>query len=556
MPDPSLVRFRRLVESACEALEARREEINDLNVFPVADGDTGDNMARTLRAVLDALDDMTADGRAIDEIGRDEIVQAVARAALLGARGNSGVILSQIVRGLAEELASRPGQRVDPALMAAAFNRASDAAYESVREPQEGTMLTVIREIASRVSQMVAHMENANLPPESDDADQERILGELALGAVSAGEASVARGPDLLPLLKESGVVDSGGYGMVVIMSGILASLSGDSEAPERLEHHLAPRQQGEHRHESSRFRWCTNFAVAGSELAAAQFRPGLESLGDSVLVVGDESTLRIHVHTNDPDAALAIFKEFGEVLDVELEDMHAMVAARGERLQAIDSVVNVAESPRGTCGLVCVVSADGIAEFFCELGATVVDGGETMNPSTEELLIAIEKAPEPEVVLLPNSRNVIMAAERAGELAEKPVAVIPTLNQQAGFAAAATLNPSRPADQNAAVMIGVVSAVRTGGVAPAARDDADGRFQKGDAVGFIDEDLVAFGTPDETLRTILEGLGDGAELLTCFAGEGVPLAPADVRALAPPEVELELLDGGQPNWWWLISAE
>lgn len=553
MPDPSLVRFRRIIESACEALEARREEINDLNVFPVADGDTGDNMARTLRAVQGALYDMTSDGRAIDQIGRDEIVQAVARAALLGARGNSGVILSQIVRGMAEELASRPGQRIDPALAAAALARASDAAYESVRQPQEGTMLTVIREIASRVSQMVAHMENVNFEPGISDDQQNDALAQLMAGAVSVGEESVARSPDLLPLLKESGVVDSGGYGMVVIMSGIFAALSGDDDAPGRVTHHIAPAHGVARHHESSDYRWCTNFAVTGNELAAERFRAGLERLGDSVLVVGDATTLRIHVHTNDPDAAMALFGEFGEVVDVELEDMHAMTAARSERLGA---VVNVADQAKGQCGLVAVVSADGIAGLFQDLGATIVDGGETMNPSTEELLAAIEAAPEAEVVVLPNSANVVMAAERAVELAAKSAKVVPTTSQQAGLAASIALNAAASAERNAGAMADALAQLRTGGVAPAARDDADGRFGKGDAVGFIDEDLVAWGSPDETLQVVLTQLGDGAELMTCIAGERPPLGVDQVRELAPPQAELELLDGGQPNWWWLISAE
>jgi DAK2 domain fusion protein YloV len=556
VPDPSLVRFRRIVESACEALEARREEINDLNVFPVADGDTGDNMARTLRSVLDALDDMTTDGRTVDEIGRNDIVQAVARAALLGARGNSGVILSQIVRGLAEELASRPGQRIDPALIASALNRASDAAYESVREPQEGTMLTVIREIASRVSQMVAHMEGAQFPLDVDDATQNSVLGQLMVGAVSVGEESVARGPDLLPLLKESGVVDSGGYGMVVIMSGILASLSGDAEAPGRVaHHHAAPTARHDEIHESSEFQFCTNFAVTGTELSADRFRADLERLGDSVLVVGDETTLRIHVHTNEPKQAMALFEEFGEVIDVELEDMREMMAARSERL-AEEAVVRAAEAPRGTTGVVAVVSASGIAALFDELGATIVDGGENMNPSTEELLSAIEAAPEAEVIVLPNSGNVILAADHAAELSEKSVRVVPTTSQQAGLSAAIVLNPATGADANFELMIDALAEVRTGGVAPAARDDADGRFDKGDAVGFIDEDLVAWGDPELTLRQVFEKLGAEAELMTCISGEGTPLSQDQVRQLAPPDAELELLDGGQPNWWWLISAE
>lgn len=554
MPDPSLIRFRRIVEAACEALEARREEINDLNVFPVADGDTGDNMARTMRAVLDALDDMAADGRAIDEIGRNEIVHAVSRAALLGARGNSGVILSQIVRGLAEELASRPGQRIDPALLAAALGRASDAAYQSVPDPREGTMLTVIREIAHRVSHLVAHREG-ELPDLSDDDIQERVLGEFAVGAVTVGEESVARSPDLLPLLKESGVVDSGGYGLVVIMSGILAALSGDSEAPSRVRHYVAPRARGGEHHSSTEFRFCTNFAVTGSELDPKRFKADLERLGDSVLVVGDDETLRVHLHTNSPDEAMALFQEFGAVVDVELEDMRAMTAAREARL-ASGGGVQPAESASGRCGVVAVVSAAGIAQLFADFGASVVDGGVTLNPSTAELIKAIESAPESEVVLLPNSGNVILAAERAVELANKPAAVVSTTSQQAGLSAVVAHNPSRSAEANADAMRSALAAVRAGGVAPAARDDVEGRFRKGDAVGFIDEDLVAWGEPESTLRSVLERLGDEAELMTCIAGQGAPLTGDEVRELAPSDAELELLDGGQPNWWWLISAE
>ncbi|MGB1583105.1 MAG: hypothetical protein ACPHCI_04880, partial [Solirubrobacterales bacterium] len=356
-------------------------------------------------------------------------------------------------------------------------------------------------------------------------------------------------------ILKESGVVDSGGYGMVVIMSGILAALSGDTEAPARLAHHDAPTNGALHQHESSEFRFCTNFAVTGSELNPEQFRGDLERIGDSVLVVGDIATLRVHVHTNEPERAMALFEEFGDVVDVELEDMYEMTAARSERLEA-SGIVQVPETARGRCGVVCVVSANGIAELFRDLGATIVDGGETLNPSTEELLAAIESAPEQEVVILPNSANVILAADRAVQLATKPAVVVPTTNQQAGLAAAVALNPASDMAANMQSMSAALAIVRTGGVAPAARDDADGRFDKGDAVGFIDEDLVAWGEPETTLKAILDRLGSDAELMTCITGAQPPLSLDQVRGLAPPSAELELLDGGQPNWWWLIAAE
>src|ERR671924_1310755 len=223
MADPSIERFRRVVSAAATHLEERRQEVNDLNVFPVADGDTGDNMALTLRAVSDELDRL--DGQMVDEIGRTELVNALARAALLGARGNSGVILSQIVRGAAEELASRPGELVDPVLVAAAFARAADAAYESVREPAEGTMLTVFREMAHSVARQLAHLdaEKQRLGPEATDAEQDALLAEVLERAIEDGENAVARTPEQLEVLREAGVVDAGGYGLVLILAGVVA---------------------------------------------------------------------------------------------------------------------------------------------------------------------------------------------------------------------------------------------------------------------------------------------------------------------------------------------
>ena len=308
MPDPSLERFRKVVANACAELESRRQEVNDLNVFPVADGDTGDNMAMTMRAVLDELDRLN--GQMIDEIGRDELVSAVARAALLGARGNSGVILSQIVRGAAEELASRPGELVDPVLVAAAFARAADAAYESVRDPAEGTMLSAVRAMAHRVAHDLAHMEKVRLEQDASDAEQDAMLADVLERALEAANEAVERGPEQLPVLKEAGVVDAGAYGLTAIVVGVIAALrGGDGPA---LAHQTASARAGMHlpQHESSEYRYCTNFAVIGSGLDAREFIPRLEEIGDCVLVVGDQATLKVHVHTDDPDLATSMFSD------------------------------------------------------------------------------------------------------------------------------------------------------------------------------------------------------------------------------------------------------
>ena len=548
--DPSLVRFRAVVEGAHAHLESRREEINDLNVFPVADGDTGDNMALTLRAVLDELERLAiSDARPLDEIGREEIVERVARAALLGARGNSGVILSQLIRGAAEELISRPGELVDPLLISAAMARAAQRAYDSVREPAEGTILTVMREMAACAATELAHMPNHRLGPDAEPDLQNEVLAEILERAIAAGEASVKRGPDLLPVLREAGVVDAGGYGVTIIFAGVVAALRG-TEAPE-LEHHVAPARVTHPQHESSTYRYCTNFAVTGHDLEAHAFIEPLERIGDSVLVVGDAATLKIHVHTDDPEQATGVFEGAGDVSHLDVADMHVQVEERSERLSA-----NGHAPPVQRCGALAVCSGPGMATLFEGLGVQALDGGATLNPSTYELLAGIHGVPAEEVVVLPNSPNVFMAAERAAELSEKQVCVVPTRNQQAGLAAAIALLPDGGAEESAAAMRAALEHVRTGGVAPAARPDPNGRFAVGDAVGYVGDDLVAWGEPEATLREVLATLADGAELVTCIAGDGAPLDAPAIEALVPTGVELEHSPGGQPSWWWLLSAE
>ena len=550
--DPSLVRFRAVVEGALTHLESRRQEINDLNVFPVADGDTGDNMALTLQAVLVEIDRLGTLERPIDEIGREEIVESVARAALLGARGNSGVILSQLIRGAAEELVSRPGELVDPVLIGAAMARAAQRAYDSVRAPAEGTMLTVMREMAARVATELAHMPETRLGVEGDAARQNALIAEVLERAVEAGEASVRRGPDLLPVLKEAGVVDAGGHAVVIVFAGVVAALRG-TEPPEIAR--FAPAAVPSHpQHASSTYRYCTNFAITGTDLDAGHSATLLEGLGDSVLVVGDSSTLKVHVHTDEPEAATGLFAD-ATVSHLDVADMHAQVVERDLRMAGAGPAVATAQR----CGALAVVNGDGMAALYDSLGVRVLDGGPTLNPSTYELLAGIHDVPAEQVVVLPNSANVFMAAERAAELSDKAVVVVPTRSMQAGLAAALALTPGGEAAANAVAMQEAVDAVRTGAVARAAREDGQGRFAVGDAVGFVDDELVAWGDPGKALSGVLARLAQDAELITLISGDGAPLAEDDVRALVAgvsEDVELEFSRGGQPSYWWLLSAE
>ncbi len=563
MSDTNLVRFRAAVAGALAHLESRREEVNDLNVFPVADGDTGDNMALTLRAVLAELDRLLGSGgevRTIDEIGREEIVQSVARAALLGARGNSGVILSQLIRGAAEELVSRPGQLIDATLIGAALANAADRAYASVREPAEGTILTVAREMAHKIMTDVAHSpENPRLGPATDPSMQDAAIADTLERAVVTGQESVKRTPELLAALREAGVVDAGGYGLTIIFAGVVAALRGE-DAPE-LEHH-APAQITHPQHVSSTYRFCTNFAIIGDGLSAGRFIAPLEALGDSVLVVGDASTLKVHLHTDEPERATAVFADAGEISRLDIADMRLQVAERKERLGTdrdngtMGAVAPGVSSPRVRCGTLAVVSGDGLAAMFRELGVHTIDGGPTLNPSTYELLAAIHEVPAEEVLVLPSSPNVVMAAERAAELSDKQVMVAPAAGQQAGLVAAVALEADRSVEENAQALVGALAHVRTGAVAQAARDDTQGRFKRGEAVGFVAEEVHAWGEPARTLGAVIASLGRDAELISCLVGEGAPLGSEEVEAMVNGSVELELRDGGQHAYWWLLAAE
>jgi fatty acid kinase len=347
-------------------------------------------------------------------------------------------------------------------------------------------------------------------------------------------------------VLRDAGVVDAGGYALTVMVAGVIAALRGDD--PPELEHHLAARVTYPE-HESSTYRYCTNFAVTGQDLDPADWVERLEALGDSVLVVGDRTTLKVHLHTDNPESATALMTEAGRVSRLDVADMQEQVAERSERLAETHT----------TCGVLAIVAGEGVAELFSGLGAVPLPGGATLNPSTYELLAGIHDVPAEEVVVLPNSPNVIMAAERAAALSEKNVCVVSSRSMQAGLAAVIALDPDRSAKDNADAMTEALSHVRTGAVTEAARDDAaerPARFRRGDSVGFVDEQLVAWGKPAETLQAVLGALGSEAELVTLIAGDGAPLEADAVARLVPDGVELEYSYGGQPSYWWLISAE
>jgi DAK2 domain fusion protein YloV len=511
-------RVLEVARGALAAIEAARGRIDDLNVYPVPDGDTGTNLALTVQAIVTALEGEGPDDRA-------GLAHEVSRAALMGARGNSGVILSQIVRGAAEALAGFDD-------LALTLRSASDAAYRAVRRPVEGTMLTAIRELA-----------------------EEAEAGGDVAAVIARGEDCVARTRELLPVLAEAGVVDAGAAGLVEIVRGVAAALEG-RPLPEPAVMVAAPAVESIHQR-LSEFKYCTAYVIEGERLDPVAVEHELEPLGDSLLVVGDPSALKVHIHTDDPGRALSLGVARGSLANVEIANMYAQTLDRERRL-----LHAVPAPPPVACAVVAVAAGAGNRRLFENLGAYVVDGGRTMNPSTAELLGVVEAIGAREAILLPNDANVILTAEHAAEAAPVPVGVIPTTSLQAGLAAALAFDPGLGRAGNQEAMTRAAAEVATGAVTVASRDvRTDGLvIEKGSWLGLTEGVPLTGGDGfDAVARAVAERLLEQPRgILTLLTGEAPPPLDgllADLAA-AHPELELEVHDGGQPHYALLLSAE
>ena len=532
--------LQHVVDGALAALEASRERIDDLNVYPVPDGDTGTNLTMTVRAVADAVGKTSA-------ASRQSLARDVARGALMGARGNSGVIFSQIVRGAADVLGETDEPRIDAETAALALRGASDAAYRAVRKPVEGTMLSVIRELAEEAEAR---------------AKEGPALGDLLVELVRRGEIAVARTPEQLKVLRDAGVVDAGGAGLLELVRGVAATVSGEPlPAPAPSEFHL---DADAIHQELSRYRYCTVFVVEGHDLDREALEDELETLGDSLLVVGDSSALKVHVHTDDPGAALSLGTAAGTIEGVEIAKMHEQTEQREERLL---SAVPDLPAERAVTGVVAVVVGAGNRRLFETLAngmgpIAMVEGGQTMNPSTADLIAAVQSLASDEAIVLPNNSNVILAAEHAAANADRRVEVVAAGSIPAGLAAMVAYDGSRTAAENAAEMREALAAVATGEVTIASRDvDLDGLgIRRGEWLGLVEGEPVAGGTSfDEVAGEVVEQLlAEPRDLLTLLAGEDAPPldAFAESVAAAHPDLDVDLQAGGQPHYHLLLSAE
>ena len=535
LPDESaanatlLERTRELARGALSALERNRTRINDLNVYPVPDGDTGTNMTLTVRAIVEALEQTQTDDR-------ETLAREVTRAALMGSRGNSGVIFSQILRGFAEIAGSV--DRLDAGALARAFRSASDTAYDAVDEPVEGTMLTVIRELAEEAER---HTDGSPV--------------EALHAVVARGEDAVARTRETLDELRRAGVVDAGGAALLEIIRAIAAIAAGEP-LPEAVE----PEELGSDaiHQELSTFRYCTIFVVEGEALDADVLKVRLAPLGDSLLVVGDSSALKIHVHTDDPGSALSAASAIGVLERIEIANMHAQTLQREDRLGRPAAEASIAAS-----AVVAVVAGKGNRALFENLGAAeLVEGGQSMNPAASEIVAAVERADAPEVIVIPNNPNVILAAKQAAKLVSKAVHVIETRSIPAGLSALVSFDSARSAAENVSDMEATLAGVATGAVAVASRDaEVNGlHVHKGEYLGLYEgEPLVADVSFDAAARAVVERLLSGSRsTLMLVTGEQEPDVQKLVAALeqAHPDVELEVHSGGQPHYPLLLGAE
>ncbi len=444
--------------------------------------------------------------------------------------------------GAAQVLAERKGQLVDPELVRVALLKATATARQAIPNAAPGTMLTVLEEMTDAIGDHIREMEKIRLEPGASDGEQDALLAELLEVAVDAGQAALDRTPEQLPVLAEHGVVDAGGYGLLLLVAGILAGLRGQAV---EVQHYEPPETTPSH-HEDSSYRWCSNFVVVGEGIDPHLFVPSLEELGDSVMVVGDRDAVRVHVHTNKRDQAKALFADFGEITQEDHADMWRQIEARDRRLRVTP----------GRTGVIAVAAGAGMRTLLEGLGAYVVDGGPTLNPSPHELLRGIEDLAAPEAIVLPNSPNVILAAQQAAELTDRRVVVVPSTSQQAALVALVEFDPELEARENAERLNLALGEVRAGAVAPAAKPDPQGRFLRGDAVGFEGSEIVAWGGEGSTLSATIERLAEDAEIVTILQGAEARIPIDELPIELPDEVTVEVKRGGQPHYWWLIAAQ
>lgn len=540
--------------AGAQNLEAKKEWINELNVFPVPDGDTGTNMTMT---ILSAAREVAA----ISEPDMESLTKAIASGSLRGARGNSGVILSQLFRGFTKGI--KDYEQVNVPVIADAFTKAVETAYKAVMKPKEGTILTVAKGGAEKAVQLC----------EEGEDDLEVFFCKI----VEHMEAVLNQTPEMLPVLKQAGVVDSGGQGLLEVLRGAYLAFLGKEIVSELSFEAVKPAgelpKSGVQTQEAAdiKFGYCTEFIIMlekpVTQAKENALKAYLESIGDSIVVVADEEVIKVHVHTNDPGLAIQKALTYGALSNMKIDNMRL---EHQEKLFKAENKAEPAEEkkpqPRKDMGFIAVSAGEGLNQIFYELGADhVITGGQTMNPSTEDMLNAIGEVNADTIFILPNNKNIIMAANQAKELTkDKEIIVIPTKTIPQGITALISFVPDLTPQENENMLLEEIKHVRTGQITYAVRDTSiNGKeIHQGDYMGIGDDGIVAVGK--DLLKTVLETVAELAaedtELLSIYYGEDITQEAAEALKEKVesryPELDIELQDGGQPVYYYLISAE
>ncbi len=541
--------FKEMVIGGAALLEKNRELVDALNVFPVPDGDTGTNMSLTMKSTVKEMNGH-------DYVAVGEVAESMAKGALKGARGNSGVILSQICRGFARALEG--SQVMTPTLFAQALKSGADTAYKAIMKPKEGTILTVARVIAEDALRQA--VKNPN--------DMLEMLDAVLIG----GEAILQKTPDMLPVLKQAGVVDAGGQGYLTILAGWRAVLRGEQIEEVATEIAASSPFAFEDDHDAMGeivFAYCTEFLIQNMQSTITDadigtFRRRLARIGDCVVVVGDFSLVKVHVHTNDPGKALQYALAMGELTGLKIENM---LEQRRERqaTQAREAESRTAQAPQAESGMIAVSMGEGFSRIFRELTVDgIVEGGQTMNPSIDDLLSAIEKVNARKVFIFPNNSNIILAAQQAAQVAEKEVHVIPTKNVAMGIGAALAFQPDAPAEENVARMTAAAERIKSGQITFAVRDSQfdDKEIHEGDIIGIHNGKIEIVGSDiHQVARQLMQVVVTGSDdLITVYYGADTQEANAkeltdEIRSTFP-DLEVEMHYGGQPLYYYLFSVE
>ncbi|WP_414840746.1 DAK2 domain-containing protein [Enterococcus saccharolyticus] len=544
--------FQEMVQAGANRLQTNAEFVNSLNVFPVPDGDTGTNMNLSMTSGAKAVADSTS-----DKVG--ELANHLSKGLLMGARGNSGVILSQLFRGFAKQIPTVDTLNAED--LAKAFTHGVETAYKAVMKPVEGTILTVARVAAEFGEKKAA---------ETDDCV------EVMTAVVTGAKRALAKTPDLLPVLKEVGVVDSGGQGLLFIYEGFLSVLNGEYVVEDNFvtpaamdemvnaEHHRSV--QGQLATEDITFGYCTEIMVkigegptVDSEFDYETFRNYLNELGDSLLVVNDDEIIKVHVHTEYPGEVMNYGQKFGSLVKVKVDNM------RLQHETILENEAPQAPKPRTPYAIIAIAAGSGVQELFKSLGASyVISGGQTMNPSTEDILKAIAEVNADQVIVLPNNKNIFMAADQAAEVADIPVVVVPSRTISQGMTAMLAFNEQASLDENKEAMTEMLASVVSGSITHAIRDTAiDGiDIKKGDFLGMIDGKIVvskadSFAVSMETLEKMMN---EETEIITIIIGDEGSQEEAEKMEKALLEIdgdlEIEIHTGDQPVYPYLFSAE